>query len=148
MEAEISVSVVIFRDESILFVKDMQTRDKHRLVLPGGRLQGNERIEECAVRRAREASGIAIELDRNLGGIITSIGSRENYPITFVLIGEAAGGTLFSDAVFLPYRYIERYGSVSDFSGLVIRNLKDSTFSSMVRSEFVSAEGNRYRAYF
>lgn len=148
MEAAISVSVVTFRDENILFIKDIQPRDKYRLVLPGGRLEENENLEECAVRWVREVSGLSIELDRNLGGIITSMSNGKSYLVTFIFIGEASGGMLFSDAVFLPYRYIDRFHSVSKFSRYIIRNLKDSTFSSMKRSEFTSPEGMRYCTYF
>lgn len=148
MESIISVSVLVFRDESIMFLKKLYPDAKYRLVLPGGILKDGEDIEECGKREVMEAAGIRILLDRNLGGVITRRGSRGGHITTFILLGEALDRKTPAGTEYIPYKDVQYYYGVSDFSRLILKKLNDSPQPGMKRDEFTDADGKKYLAYF
>jgi len=65
MENRIRVGVLIFKDGKILLVKHVHPETNFTWwVPPGGGLQGNETIFECAKREVREETGLSVELGK------------------------------------------------------------------------------------
>lgn len=148
MDNIVSVSVLVFRDENILFVKSYGPRGSVRLTLPGGRLKENENIEECAVREVFETAGIRITLDKRLSGVITRRNKQGSFLVTFVFLAEVADTLLSDRAIFIPYKDVKYYREVSEFSKLIIEKLKVSSLHGMDRDELKGEDGKEYLMYF
>lgn len=148
MDNIVSVSVLVFRDENILFVKSYGPRGAVKLTLPGGRLVGNENIEECAVRQVYDTAGIRITLDKRLSGVITRRNKKGSFLVTFIYLAEALDTSMSGRAVFIPYNDVKYYREISEFSKLIIEKLKLSSLHGMDRDELKGADGKEYLMYF
>lgn len=148
MENILTVSVLVFQEENILLLKVPRADGRARLTLPGGRLKDYESIEECAIREVMESAGVEITLDKKLSGVITREGKKDNFLVTFVFLAETHNKARSDKAVFIPYKDIESYGEVSEFSKLIIHKLNESTLSGIDRSEITDTEGRKYLMYF
>lgn len=148
MDSMMSVSIIAFNGEDILFVRQCEKRQRDRLVLPMGRLNGGESLEECSRRIINEYAGIGIELDRNLGGVITRKNSMGDYIVTFIMLGETIGRGITPNAIFVRYGDIENYDGISEFSRFTINRLKDTSLSGIRRSSFTASNGREYVTYF
>ncbi|MFB6241780.1 MAG: NUDIX hydrolase [Candidatus Nanosalina sp.] len=80
-----SASVIVFNEKGELLV----VRKGDYLMLPGGSLERNEGFEECAVREAREETGLEIEVIEKLDEWKKGFAGVE---MTF--LGEVQGGEL------------------------------------------------------
>lgn len=148
MDSIMSVSIIVFSDEDILFIRQCRKRQSTKLLLPRGKLLGGESLEECSKRIINENAGIEIELDRNLGGIITRKNSTGDYLVTFVMLGEALDRKISSNAEFLRYGELENYKGISEFSRFIINKLCNTSLSGMKRSKFTAIDGRNYITYF
>lgn len=148
MDSIMSVSIIVFSDEDILFVRQCRKRQSTKLLLPRGRLLGGESLEECSKRIINENIGIEIELDRNLGGIITRKDGTGNYLLTFVMLGEAVERKVASNAEFVRYGDIETCKNISEFSRFILNKLCDASLSGMKQSRFIAFDGREYITYF
>jgi len=59
--------IIQWADGSIVLVRRKNEPYHHYWALPGGMLEGDETIEETAIREAKEETGLSIRLDRVLG---------------------------------------------------------------------------------
>lgn len=148
MENIVTVSVLVFKEDNVLFIKSEHEGSRLKLTLPGGRLKSFENIEECAIREVRETAGITIRLDKKLSGVITRRNRQGNFVVTFVFLAETSDRILTGGAVFIPYGEVDRYPDISEFSRLIINKLKGSTLLGMDRSEFTDSLGKNYIMYF
>lgn len=148
MENILSVSVLVFQDENILFAKSNNDRHGIKLTLPSGKLKDNETIEECAVREVEEAAGIKVVLDKKLSGVITRRNKQGNYLVTFVFLAETSESVRTSSAVYVPYKDVKYYKEISDFSKLIIEKLKVSTLSGLDSNQVKGGDGRDYLMYF
>lgn len=148
MDSIVTVSVLIFKEDNVLFIKSTQEGGRLKLTLPGGRLGDFENIEECVIREVRESAGITIKLDKKLSGVITRRNRQGNFIATFVFLAETSDRILNSSAVFIPYKDVEFYSDISEFSRLIIDKLKGSTLFGMDRSEMKDTGGREYIMYF
>jgi ADP-ribose pyrophosphatase YjhB (NUDIX family) len=118
MDSIVSVSVLVFRDESILFLKETQDRVKYTLKLPGGRIEDGEDLEECAARYIKDSVGIDVELDRTLGGIITRKNKQGKLLITFVFLAEAMDRRTPTGTIYIPHKDVSITIIFRNFPGL------------------------------
>jgi len=148
MESIISVSVLVFQSENILFIKSNSEKDGLKLVLPGGKLKDNENIEECAIREVREVAGLQIILEKKLSGIITRRNKQGNFLVTFIFLAEAIDNIHTNNTVYIPYKDIKHYREISGFSKLIIDKLNVSSLSGMDRETLRGTDGRDYLMYF
>ena len=59
--------IIEFEDGEIVLIKRKNEPFKNFWAIPGGRLEGNETIEETAIREAKEETGIDIRLQQIIG---------------------------------------------------------------------------------
>lgn len=147
MDSMMSVSIIIFSDEDILFIKQCRNKQVAKLLLPRGKLLGGESLEECSKRIIDESAGIGIELDKNLGGIITRKNNMGDYLVTFIMLGEACSREIKSNAEFIRFGDIENCRSISQFSRFIINKLSNTSLAGMKKSKF-AVDGREYITYF
>lgn len=147
MENILTVSVLVFQGEKVLFVKSSQG-GRDRLSLPGGKLKNDENIEECGIREVIETVGAKIDLDKKLSGVITRRNRQGNLLVTFIFLAETSDEIHSDNAFFIPYKDIENYTEVSEFSKLIVQKLNASSLLGIDRSEIMDAEGRNYLMYF
>ncbi|VVB97992.1 ADP-ribose pyrophosphatase [uncultured archaeon] len=63
----IAADAVVIKDGKILLVKRDTEPFRGFWALPGGRLEGDETLEQCCTREAKEESGIDVEIVRLIG---------------------------------------------------------------------------------
>lgn len=148
MENIVTVSVLVLKEDSVLFIKTLQEDGKLKLVLPGGRLREYESIEECAARGVREAAGISIKLDEKLSGVITRRNKQGSFIVTFVFFAETSDKIQDAEGIFIPYNDVHRYMEISEFAKLIIGKLKNSSLLGMDRNEYIDGSGKPYIMYF
>ncbi|MEM4335842.1 MAG: NUDIX hydrolase [Candidatus Anstonellales archaeon] len=63
----IAADIIIIKDNSVLLVKRKNEPFKGMWAFPGGRLEENETIEECAKRECMEETGLRVKLQKLVG---------------------------------------------------------------------------------
>jgi len=92
MRYGISAAVIMVQDEQILLVNHREIGRYDFWTPPGGRLEGNESIFECAKREALEETGLSVELDRIL--YIQEFWEPGYHFCKFFILCKAFNGTL------------------------------------------------------
>jgi len=87
-------SNIIEKDNKFLFVKESKDIAKGRYSLPAGRLEFGESLIECAIREAKEETGMGVEPIK-LIGIYQRPSSSENSNTTvFCFLSEIKSGQI------------------------------------------------------
>jgi ADP-ribose pyrophosphatase YjhB (NUDIX family) len=89
--SRVRVGVVLLDKDRILVVR-MHRDTGDIYVLPGGGIQLNEGIFECARREAKEEAGIDIEIERVL--YLKDLCTAADHAIEIVLLGKIVKGTV------------------------------------------------------
>lgn len=89
---KIGVGVIIIKDGRILLGKRKNAHGEGSWSFPGGHLEFNEAVEECAIREVKEETGISIKNLRQ-GTFTNDIFEKEekNY-VTLYMISDFAAG--------------------------------------------------------
>lgn len=88
----ISAAALVVRDGRILLVNHREPGRFDFWVPPGGRLEGDESIFDCAQRETLEETGLHVELNRIL--YIQEFVQPGYHFCKFFLLGQTSGGTL------------------------------------------------------
>jgi len=105
-----SCSVVITNNQNEILLQ--KRSDNHLWGLPGGLMELDETIEECAIREVKEETNLDIKLTRFLG-VFTNpdMTWREKdhaKVFSFSFVGEVVGGTLqINDGESLEFKYFK-----------------------------------------
>jgi 8-oxo-dGTP diphosphatase len=97
---------VVIEDDSVLWVQRRFEPRKGLWTMPAGFVEYDEHVEECAVREAKEETGLDVELIRLLGAYMAMDDPRTRVVLLLYLArrtgGELVPGDDASDARFLP----------------------------------------------
>ena len=90
----IGVGVLILKDNKILLGKRISTHGKNTWAPPGGHLEFNEQIEECAIREVKEETNLEIK-NLRIGPITNDIHKDEDkHYVTIFVISEYKSGNV------------------------------------------------------
>jgi len=88
----VGVGVVVIKGGKVLLGKRKNAHGEGSWCFPGGHLEFNESVEECAVREVREETGIEIK-NLRLGPFTNDVFEKEaKHYVTLFVIAEYASG--------------------------------------------------------
>src|SRR3989344_844333 len=91
---KIGVGVLILKDNKVLLGKRISTHGKNTWAPPGGHLEFNEQIEECAIREVKEETNLEIK-NLRIGPITNDIHKDEDkHYVTIFVISEYKSGNV------------------------------------------------------
>ena len=89
---KIGVGIIVIKDGKILFGKRKNAHNEGSWSFPGGHLQFNEEVEDCAIREVKEETGISIKNIRK-GTFTNDIFEKEGkHYVTLFVISDFASG--------------------------------------------------------
>ena len=89
---KVGVGVIIIKDNKVLLGKRKGSHGAGSWSFPGGHLEFNEEIEECAVREVREETGIEIKNIRRLTFTNDIFEKEKKHYVTLFVISDYASG--------------------------------------------------------
>ncbi|KUK01312.1 MAG: NUDIX hydrolase [Methanobacteriaceae archaeon 41_258] len=89
--------VIIYPDDSVILIKRKKNPYKGFWALPGGFVEYGERVEEAALREAREETGLKVELDHLLSVYSDPDRDPRGHVISICFIAHRIGGKLKAD---------------------------------------------------
>jgi 8-oxo-dGTP diphosphatase len=92
MRYGISAATLVVRNKQVLLVNHRESGRYDFWVPPGGRLEGDESIFDCARRETLEETGLHVELDHIL--YIQEFVEPGYHFCKFFILGQTSGGTL------------------------------------------------------
>ena len=88
----VGVGVIVIKGNKVLLGKRKNAHGEGSWCFPGGHLEFNESVEECAVREVREETGIEIK-NLRLGPFTNDVFKKERkHYVTLFVIAEYASG--------------------------------------------------------
>jgi len=104
LDPKVAVGTIIrTADHQIVLCRRAIEPGYGRWVFPGGYVDRGEKLEEAAIREAREECGLEVELD----GLVSLHSYRGRTPIIIVWAARAVGGELRTDEESLEVRTFE-----------------------------------------
>jgi 8-oxo-dGTP diphosphatase len=92
-----AASVALIRDGKVLLIKRAYAPYQHLWTLPGGRIEADETIEQCATREIREEVGLAV---RNLKPVMVQLlGQGETFRLAVFASTDFSGAFFASDEI-------------------------------------------------
>jgi 8-oxo-dGTP diphosphatase len=92
-----AASVALVRSGKVLLIKRAQAPYQHLWTFPGGRLEPNETIEQCAIREVQEELGLSIRFPRHV--MTQHLGQNEAYRLAVFTTVDFAGVITPSDEI-------------------------------------------------
>ena len=102
----IGVGVLVWRDKQLLLGKRLADQQDICWQFPGGHLENNESVIECAVREVQEETGLKVELGE-VFAVLSNFHDPDQHTIGIWYRGREVGGQLcpggdLLDAAFFP----------------------------------------------
>lgn len=89
---KIGIGVIVIKDGKVLLGKRKDAHGEGSWGFPGGHLEFNEEVEECAIREVKEETGISIKNIRK-GTFTNDIFKKEGkHYVTLLVISDFASG--------------------------------------------------------
>lgn len=89
---KVGIGVIVINDNKVLLGKRLRVHGKGSWAFPGGHLELNEEINECAIREVKEETGIKIK-NLKIGPLTNDIFKHERkHYITIFVICEYSSG--------------------------------------------------------
>lgn len=124
----IAADIIIIKDNKILLVKRGYEPFKGMWALPGGKLEDNESIEQCAIREVKEEINVDIVIKKLVG--IYSDPNRDPRKIVAVAFlcdikkGEIKAGDDVTEAKWFDLYEVESIKLASDHNNIIRDALK------------------------
>ena len=92
----LTVDTIIIEDNKVILIKRLNNPFKDHWAIPGGFVEYGEKVEDAAVREAKEETGLDIELTKLLPTFIYLLTCTKKYINSLSLI-------------FLLFKFLNRY---------------------------------------
>lgn len=109
-DAPNAASVALVRDGKVLLIKRAYAPYQHLWTLPGGRLEPDETIEQCAIREIAEEIGVTIRNPRPV--MVQSLGRDLAFRLAVFVTTDFTGRIIASDEV-ADHKWVEPTALIS-----------------------------------
>ena len=94
----LTVDTLILEDNKIILIKRLNNPFKDYWAIPWGFVEYGEKVEDAAVREAKEETGLDIELTKLVGVYSDPDRDPRGHTVTIAFLSKIIGGTLKSDS--------------------------------------------------
>lgn len=103
----LTVDTIILEDNKVVLIKRLNNPYKDYWAIPGGFVEYGEKVEDAAVREAKEETGLDIELIKLVGVYSDPNRNPRGHTVTIAFLSKIVGGTLKSDSDAKDAKFIE-----------------------------------------
>lgn len=103
----LTVDTIIINDNKVVLIKRLNNPYENHWAIPGGFVEYGEKVEDAAVREAKEETGLDIELTKLVGVYSDPNRDPRGHTVTVAYTAKIIGGTLKSDSDAKDARFIE-----------------------------------------
>ena len=93
----LTVDAVIKKNNSVILIKRKNEPFKDFWALPGGFVEYNEKVEQAAVREAKEETGLDVKIEKLIGVYSDPKRDPRGHTVSVVFLCSAIGGNLKAD---------------------------------------------------
>lgn len=103
----LTVDTIIIEDNKVILIKRLNNPFKDHWAIPGGFVEYGEKVEDAAVREAKEETGLDIELTKLVGVYSDPDRDPRGHTVTVAFLSKIIGGTLKSDSDAKDAKFID-----------------------------------------
>lgn len=103
----LTVDTIIIKDNKVILIKRLNNPFKDHWAIPGGFVEYGEKVEDAAVREAKEETGLDIELTKLVGVYSDPDRDPRGHTVTVAFLSKIIGGTLRSDSDAKDAKFID-----------------------------------------
>ena len=103
----LTVDTIIIEDNKVILIKRLNNPFKDHWAIPGGFVEYGEKVEDAAVREAKEETGLDIELTKLVGVYSNPDRDPRGHTVTVAFLSKIIGGTLKSDSDAKDAKFID-----------------------------------------
>ncbi len=103
----LTVDTIILDDNKIILIKRLNDPYKDHWAIPGGFVEYGEKVEDAAVREAKEETGLDIELTQLVGVYSDPDRDPRGHTVSVAFLSKIVGGTLKSDSDAKDAKFID-----------------------------------------
>ena len=103
----LTVDTIILENNKIILIKRLNNPFKDHWAIPGGFVEYGEKVEDAAVREAKEETGLDIELTKLVGVYSDPERDPRGHTVTVAFLSKIIGGTLKSDSDAKDAKFID-----------------------------------------
>lgn len=103
----LTVDTIIIEHNKVVLIKRLNNPYKDYWAIPGGFVEYGEKLEDAAIREAKEETGLDIKLTKLVGVYSDPERDPRGHTVTIAYLAEIVGGTLSSDSDAKDAKFIE-----------------------------------------
>lgn len=103
----LTVDTIIIKDSQVVLIKRLNNPYMDHWAIPGGFVEYGEKVEDAAVREAKEETGLDIELTKLVGVYSDPNRDPRGHTVTVAFTAKIIGGSLKSDSDAKDAKFIE-----------------------------------------
>lgn len=103
----LTVDIIIVEDEKVVLIKRLNNPYKDCWAIPGGFVDYGERVEDAAVREAREETSLEVELTKLVGVYSDPDRDPRGHTVSITYTARIIGGQLRSDSDAKDVKFVD-----------------------------------------
>jgi len=103
----LTVDIIIVEDEKVVLIKRLNNPYKDCWAIPGGFVDYGERVEDAAVREAREETSLDVELTKLVGVYSDPDRDPRGHTVSITYTARIIGGQLCSDSDAKDVKFVD-----------------------------------------